>query len=307
MAINVSQWPTTGNRTLLDIKTLNPQHLFNAHKSRVSADGGVILNEASLLDEITFLVNNGMWQYLTFYASAEWGIKYDTNGTSVIKLYGLGPTDFAAYDVGGIYSRPIIIDSSVTPPKLKIWVWDGGTLLRAEKLVTAQYSKNNPYLFCAIMDDTESSDTVGMAISASRTTHPNALAFITVERATGKNPPTDIGFRHVAAKVAPVASASDRVEYIRTQYVRNIKNAMLIDPAAGKMLSYENGTLVNTATSSTGTLVDSTTEPMQFNIGIPDNNVSAWNVGYKANGGITRLRCLSYATQAQAELISKRS
>lgn len=307
MAINVSQWPTTGNRTLLDIKTLNPQQLFNAHKSRVVADGGVILNEASLLDEITFLVNNGMWQYLTFYASAEWGIKYDTNGTSVVKLYGLGPTDFIAYDTGGTNNRPVTVDNSVTPPKLKVWVWDGGTLLRAEKLVTAQYSKNNPYLFCAIMDDTESSDTVGMAISASRTTHPNALAFITVERATGKNPPTNIGFRHVAAKVAPVASPSDRVEYIRTPYVRNIKNAMLIDPSAGKMLSYENGTLVNTATSGTGTLVDSTIEPMQFNIGIPDNNVSAWNVGYKANGGITRLRCLSYATPAQAELISKRS
>ncbi|ANS41575.1 hypothetical protein [Serratia inhibens] len=307
MAINVSQWPTTGNRTLLDIKTLNPSKLFSEHKSRVVADGGVILNESSLLDEITFLVNNGMWQYVTYYAAAEWGIKYDTDGTSVIKLYGLGPTDFVAYNTGGTNKRPVTLDTSVTPPKLKIWVWDGGTLLRAEKLVTAQYSKNNPFLFCVMMDDTESSDTVGIAISASRTTHPNALAFITVERATGKTPPTDYGFRHVAAKVAPVSSAADRVEYIRTPYISNIRNAMLLDPQSGRMMSYENGTLVNTATSDTAKLVDSTFEPMQFNIGIPDNNVSAWNVGYKAHGGITRLRCLSYATPAHAELISKRS
>ncbi|ELW7386653.1 hypothetical protein [Yersinia intermedia] len=306
MAVNVSPWASTGNRGYLDIKTLDPQQLFNAHRARVTADGGTIMNEASLLDEIKFLVNNGMWKYVTFYASPEWGIKYDTDGTSVLKMYGLGPTDFIAYDVGRALKRPITLDTSVTPPKIKMWVWDGGSLMRAEKLVTAQYSKNNPYLFSAIMDDTESSDAAGISIVACRTGHVNSMTGITVERATNKPDPTDIGFQHSAAMVYPATVTANWINYIRTPYVANIKNAMLLNPVSGTMLSYENGTLVNTTVSSSGALVDSTAEPMQLNIGPTNNAVSSWSSGYITRGGLTRLRCLSYATPAQAELISKR-
>lgn len=306
MTALLSTKPTTGNRTLLPFTIFNPQTIFNAHKARVVADGGVILNEGSLLDEITFLVGEGLWEYVTFYASPEWGIKYDADGTSVLKMYGLGPTDFVAYDVGRTLKRPITLDTSVSPPKIKMWVWDGGSLMRAEKLVTAQYSKNNPYLFSAIMDDTESSDAAGISIVACRTGHVNSMAGITVERATNKPTPTDIGFQHSAAIVYPATVTANWINYYRTPYVANIKNAMLLNPVNGTMLSYESGTLVHTTTSSSGVLVDSTAEPMQFNIGPTNNAVSAWVSGYITRGGLSRLRCLSYATPDQAVLISKR-
>lgn len=308
MAVNVSPWASTGNRGFLNINTLDPQQLFNAHKNRVVADAGVILNETSLLDEINFLVNNGMWKYVTFYASPEWGIKYAADGTSVIKMYGLGATDFSVYDVGGTNNRPITLDMSVNPPEIKIWVWDGGSLLRAEKTVIPQFSKSSPFLFSATMRDLESGDGVGISVVACRPVgNPNNIASIAVERATASgSAQKDYGYRHFAAKVFPVITVADWLNYNKVPYTANIKNASLISPADGKMYSYENGMQVAVQTSPSGVLVDSSVEPLQMNIGAPDNNAASWKTGQKTYGSISRLRCLSYATSAQAALISKR-
>ncbi|CUZ13920.1 Uncharacterised protein [Serratia marcescens] len=304
MAVNVSPWASTGNRGYLDIKTLDPQQLFNAHKARVTADGGTIMNEASLLDEIKFLVNNGMWKYVTFYASPEWGLKFDTDGTSVLKMYGLGPTDFYSYDVGRDIKRPVTVNTSVTPPKLMIWVWTGGSLMRAEKLVTAQYSADAPFLHSCIMDDTESSDEGGIAIVACRTGHVNSLVGMGVARSTKNN--LDNAFDHGAAIVYPATTTGSYIGFKKTPYVPNVKNAILLDPARGTMASYAEGELVATTTSPSGVLVDSSAEPMQMNIGPSNNLVSSWNSNFICRGGVTRLRCLSFATPAQAVLISKR-
>jgi hypothetical protein len=309
MSIEKSMWITTGNRKMLNINSLVPMNLFNAYKKRVTDDGGVILNEASLLDEITFLVLNGMWRFITFYASPEWGIKYSTEAgheTEVIKMYGLGLTDFTAFDVNGKNKRPITLDASVNPPELKIWIWDGGTLLRAEKTVIAQISKQNPFLFSATMRDLESSDGVGISVVACRPVgNPNNIASIAVERAT-VGTQKDFGYRHFAAKVYPVTEVADWVRYERVPYAANIKNASLISPAAGLMYSYENGVKVATQASPSGMLVDSSVEPLQMNIGAPDNNVASWSSGQKMYGSISRLRCLSFATDEQAALISAR-
>jgi hypothetical protein len=304
--------PYVGSRDPIDLSRsyLDPASLFAAHKARVIADGGVILNEASLLDEISFLVTNNMWMNLSFYASPEWGIKYNPeqgHTTEVIKMYGLGPTDFVAHDVGRDLKRPVTLDTSVSPPKLKLWVWDGGSLMRAEKMITVQASKKASYLFSAIMDDTESSDAAGISIVACRAGHVNSMAGITVERATNKPKPTDIGFQHSAATVYPATDTQNWINYYRTPYVANIKNVMLLNPATGSMKSFENGSLVQTTVSSSGVLVDSTIEPMQLNIGPTNNAVSSWSSGYITRGGLTRLRCLTNATEQQAALISSRS
>ncbi|QJW57007.1 hypothetical protein HL670_03904 [Serratia plymuthica] len=306
MAVNVSPWASTGNRGFLNINTLDPQQLFNAHKNRVVADGGVILNEASLLDEINFLVNNGMWKYVTFYASPEWGIKYAADGTSVIKMYGLGLTDFTATDVGGANLRPVTLDSSVSPPALSIRVQAGGSYMRADNLVIAQYSANNPFLFSSIMRDTESSDVMGISIVACRITHSNNMASMAVERSVPKG--TDYGFRHFAAINYPVNTVADWLIYGRTPYAANIKNAALISPATGTLFSYESGELKSTLTAPGGHLVDQSVIALQMNLGMPDNAVGSvtWKQGALTNGSVSRLRCLSYATPAQAALISKR-
>jgi hypothetical protein len=305
MTALLSSRPTTGNRTLLPFTIFDPQTIFNAHKSRVVADGGVILNETSLLDEIKFLVEEGMWEDVTFYASAEWGVKLGSNN-SALKLYGLGPTDFTATDVGGTTLRPVTLDTTVSPPELVIRVQSGGSYLRADNLVIAQRSAANPFLFSSIMKDAESSDVMGISIVACRITHSNNMASMAVERSVPKG--TDYGFRHFSAINYPVNTVADWLIYGRTPYAANIKNAALISPATGTLFSYESGELKSTLTAPGGHLVDQSVIALQMNLGMPDNAVGSvtWKQGALTNGSIARLRCLSYATPAQAALISKR-
>ncbi|HBT4637897.1 TPA: hypothetical protein MB271_001484, partial [Klebsiella pneumoniae] len=96
MAIIQSQIPTTGNRVLLPYTRLDPAELFAAHKARVLADGGEILNESSLMQEITDIVAAGLWQYAVSLASPEWGIKRDAEGY-VTKMYGLVGPDYLEF------------------------------------------------------------------------------------------------------------------------------------------------------------------------------------------------------------------
>ncbi|HBT4641472.1 TPA: hypothetical protein MB271_005184, partial [Klebsiella pneumoniae] len=122
MAIIQSQIPTTGNRTLLPYTRLDPAELFAAHKARVLADGGEILNEVSLLQEITDIVNAGLWQYAVSLASPEWGIKRDAEGY-VTKMYGLaGTPDYLEFIVAGQYARRCMLDTTTTPPSIRVQV-----------------------------------------------------------------------------------------------------------------------------------------------------------------------------------------
>ncbi|MEA4358667.1 hypothetical protein VBR53_22490, partial [Klebsiella pneumoniae] len=165
MAIIQSQIPTTGNRTLIPFTRLDPQMLFNEHKARVLADGGEILNEVSLLQEITDIVNAGLWQYAVSLASPEWGIKRDAEGY-VTKMYGLaGTPDYIEMLVAGQYARRCMLDMTTTPPSIRVQVNLGAAYLRTETPVRQQKIAGRPYIISAILADKESADNRGVVMA----------------------------------------------------------------------------------------------------------------------------------------------
>ncbi|EPY7323642.1 hypothetical protein ACXEI5_000869 [Klebsiella quasipneumoniae] len=167
MAIIQSQIPTTGNRTLLPYTRLDPAELFAAHKARVLADGGEILNETSLLQEITDIVAAGLWQYAVSLASPEWGIKRDASGY-VTKMYGLaGTPDYLEFIVAGQYARRCMLDMTTTPPSIRVEVNLGAAYLRTETPVRQQKIAGRPYIVAAILADKESADNRGVVMALS--------------------------------------------------------------------------------------------------------------------------------------------
>lgn len=303
MAIIQSQIPTTGNRTLIPFTRLDPQTLFNEHKARVLADGGEILNEVSLLQEITDIVNAGLWQYAVSLASPEWGIKRDAEGY-VTKMYGLaGTPDYIEMLVAGQYARRCMLDMTTTPPSIRVQVNLGAAYLRTETPVRQQKIAGRPYIVSAILADKESADNRGvvMALSpVSGNTNPVVYEWC-IRNAAGR---AESSSYYLAGKYPD--TGNDNVKALSDGYVSMRPSACLVEPAAGRGKNFSNGLLVSTSdVTASGEIPDMTGVDVHIYIGSRyTSNYSA--TGADTDGMVGRIRNFGYATEEQAKFISKR-
>ncbi|HEB8571532.1 TPA: hypothetical protein R1A14_005225 [Klebsiella pneumoniae] len=304
MAIIQSQIPTTGNRSLIPFTRLDPQTLFNEHKARVLADGGEILNEVSLLQEITDIVNAGLWQYAVSLASPEWGIKRDAEGY-VTKMYGLaGTPDYLEFIVAGQYARRCMLDMTTTPPSIRVQVNLGAAYLRTETPVRQQKIAGRPYIVSAILADKESADNRGVVMAfnpVSGNTNPIVYEWC-IRNAAGR---AESSSYYLSGKYPD--TGNDNVKALSDGYVSMRPSACLVEPAAGRGKNFSNGLLVSTSdVTKSGEIPDMTGVDVHIYIG------SRYTANYNATGQDTdgmvgRIRCFGYATEEQAKLISQRS
>jgi hypothetical protein len=305
MAIIQSQIPTTGNRTLLAYTRLDPQQLFNAHKARVTADGGVILNESGLLQEIKDLVAAGLWQYASSLASPEWGIKRDADGY-VIRMYGLaGTPDYVERLVAGQYPRRCELDMTTTPPSIRVQVNLGAAFLRTETPIRQQKIAGKPYIVSALLADKESADNRGVVMALNPTgSNTNPIVYQWTIR-TGAGRAESANF-YLAGKY-PDSGGDTVIASAPAGYVSFLPNACLVLPASGQGKNFSKGLLANTsAVTASGVIPDMTGVDVNIYIG------TRYPSGYTptasdTDGLIGRIRCFGYATEEQAKMISARA
>ncbi|TXE58160.1 hypothetical protein [Serratia nematodiphila] len=282
---------------------LNPSALFTAYKNRVVADGGTIIDEAATLDEITFLVNNGMWERVSAWAGASFGVKIRSGTTSQVdKLYGLsGSPDFSAVAVAPTGS-PVISLITGTPNKLAITLVNGGVYLKSTVSSKAQSAPGVPYLISARLEDRVNTDQLGMTISFADGTTNKALArqrtILTNAGALNE------AWQFFASNVNPPVSGSDVGSGAQTPYSAFANCAGLIDPVAGKVIGYGNGVALHTGTSSSGALADLSNTSGYWHLGPADSSVPT---GQSCYGYLANIRCLNIASALDAQLISNRA
>lgn len=304
MAIFQSQLPTTGNRTLIPFTRLDPAELFAAHKARVLADGGEILNETSLMQEITDIVAAGLWQYAVSLASPEWGIKRDAEGY-VTKMYGLaGTPDYIEMLVAGQYARRCMLDTTTTPPSIRVQVNLGAAYLRTETPVRQQKIAGRPYIVAAILADKQSADNMGVVMAfnpVSGNTNPIVYEWC-IRNAAGR---AESSSYYLAGKYPD--TGTDNVKALSSGYVSMGPSALFVEPAAGRGKNYSNGQLVSTSdVTASGVIPDMTGIDVNIYIGTrypSDYTATAANT----DGMVGRIRCFGYATEEQAKAISQRS
>ncbi|HHG1100034.1 TPA: hypothetical protein ACPUI0_000786 [Klebsiella pneumoniae] len=301
MAIIQSQIPTTGNRTLIPFTRLDPAQLFAAHKARVLADGGEILNETSLLQEITDIVNAGLWQYAVSLASPEWGIKRDSSGY-VTKMYGLaGTPDYLEFIVAGQYARRCMLYTTTTPPSIRVQVNLGAAYLRTETPVRQQKIVGKPYIISAILADKESADNMGVVMAfnpVSGNTNPIVYEWC-IRNSAGR---AESSSYYLAGKYPD--TGTDNVKALSEGYFPMRPTAFFVEPAAGRGKNYSNGQIVSTSdVTASGVIPDMTGIDVNIYIGTrypSDYTATAANT----DGMVGRIRCFGYATEEQAKLIS---
>ncbi|HBT4746792.1 TPA: hypothetical protein MB334_003497 [Klebsiella pneumoniae] len=305
MAIIQSQLPTTGNRTLIPFTRLDPAELFAAHKARVLADGGEILNETSLLQEITDIVAAGLWQYAVSLASPEWGIKRDTQGY-VTKMYGLaGTPDYIEMLVAGQYARRCELDMTTTPPSIRVQVNLGAAYLRTETPVRQQKIADRPYIISAMMADKESADNRGVVMALNPVSgNTNPIAYLwCIRNSAGR---AESGTYYLSGKY-PDTGGDTVTAPAAAGYVSLLPSACLVEPTSGRGKNYSKGVLASTSNvTASGKIPDMTGVDVHIHIG------TRFTSGYSATGQDTdgmvgRIRCFGYATEEQAKAISQRT
>jgi hypothetical protein len=282
---------------------LNPATLFTAYKNRVVADGGIIVDEAATLDEITFIVNNGMWDRVSAWAGASFGLKIRTGTTTQIdKLYGLSSSpDFT----------PIVVAPAAAPPvtlvlgavnKLSMVLNGGGVYLKSSTQSKVQAASGVPYLISARLEDRLATDQLGMTVSFAYATTNKALARQQTIYTNGGA--QNVAWQYFATNVNPPVSGSDVASGAQSPYIAFAKCAGLFDQAAGAVIGYGNGTVLHTGTSTTGALADLSQVNGYWHLGPADSSVPTGNSCY---GYLANIRCLSIASALDGQLISNRA
>ncbi|CAI2417897.1 hypothetical protein [Serratia liquefaciens] len=298
----------SGALTGIDISgdVLNPSALFTEYKNRVIADGGTIIDEAATLNEITFLVNNGMWERVSAWAGASFGLKIRSGTTTQVdKLYGLaGSPDFVAVAVAPSGAPPVGFNPAAagSPNKLSITLLNGGVYLKSSVLSKAQAALGMPYLISARFEDRVNTDQLGMTVSFADATSNQALARQhTILTNAGV---INEAWQFFATNVNPPVTGSDVGSGAQSPYSAFANCAGLIDPLAGKVIGYGNGAVLHTGTSSTGSLADLSNVSGYWHLG-PAN--SAVPTGQSCYGYLANIRCLNIASALDAQLISNRA
>ncbi|ATN93650.1 hypothetical protein VW6B_46 [Pseudomonas phage VW-6B] len=282
---------------------LDPQSLFTDYKNRVTADGGYIVDEAATLDEINFIVNNGMWDRVSAWAGANFGVKIRSGTTTQVdKIYGLsGSPDFSAVAVAPT-GAPVISLITGTPNKLAITLVNGGVYLKSTVSSKAQAASGVPFLISARLEDRVNTDQLGMTISFADSTTNKALArqrtILTNAGALNE------AWQFFASNVNPPVSGSDVSSGAQSPYVAFDKCAALIDPSSGTVAGYGGGVALHTGTSSSGVLADLSHTTGFWHLGPADSSTPT---GQSCYGYLANIRCLNVASVLDAQLISNRN
>ena len=108
-----------------------PEDAFTSYKAKVLADGGEIQDEASTLNAIKFLIDNGLFGAAKTWISSKFGLKLDSNG-NILKAYAIDGFDLTA-KVFGTGSLPklenglIVFENSLSDSV-------NGSVLTSEKI-----------------------------------------------------------------------------------------------------------------------------------------------------------------------------
>ncbi|MFP7610153.1 hypothetical protein [Serratia quinivorans] len=275
---------------------LNPAEIFDKHKQRVLDDGGIILNEASLMDEINFLVEKDAWTNMASFAAPEWGIKKDSNG-NIIKMYGLGETPDYEAVVAGAAENPITLDTSKEIPVINIKLKNGGSYLRTVRMLPIQKTRNAQYLMAIRALDLDVNDNTGIAVSFINSSFP-AFYFWSVSRQAQK-----YSWFYACDQVNPPAGAGG-AKVARTPFDGTItRTAALVDVVGERMRGYENGTLYKESTQFPPPNISGVMGFLQVAGRYPSDLTSSDG----AYGCIGRIRVLSQASEELAKLISQRA
>ncbi|WMT13339.1 hypothetical protein [Serratia fonticola] len=283
---------------------LNPVTLFTAYKNRVVTDGGIIVDEAATLDEITFIVNNGMWDRVSAWAGASFGLKIKSGTTAQIeKLYGLSASpDFTTVIVppsaGGAPAN--LITGAVN--KISIALSNGGVYLKSSTQSKAQAAAGVPYLISARLEDRLATDQLGITVSFADDTTNKALARQqTIYTNAGAQ---NVAWQYFATNVNPPVLGSDVASGAQSPYLAFAKCAGLFDQAAGAVIGYGNGAVLHTGASTTGALADLSQVNGHWHLGPADSSVPT---GASCYGYLANIRCLNIASRLDAQLISNRA
>jgi hypothetical protein len=281
---------------------LNPSALFTEYKNRVVADGGYIVDEAATLSEIEFLVNNGMWDRVSAWVGASFGVNIRTGTTTQVdKLYGLSSSpDFTAVAVAPTGS-PIVSLITGAVNKLAITLVNGGVYLKSNAARKAQAAAGVPYLISARLEDRVNTDQLGMTVSFADPIANKALARQRTILTNGAA--INEAWQFFATNVNPPVSGSDVASGAQAPYVVLASCAGLIDPEAGKVTGYGGGIALHTGISSTGKLADLSQVAGYWHLGPADSSVPT---GQSCYGYLANIRCLNIASALDAQLISNR-
>ncbi|UTL84018.1 hypothetical protein [Serratia marcescens] len=289
--------PYSGTRKAIDLSNayLDPDKLFTAHKNRVVADGGTILNETSCKNEIAFIINMGLWDNMASVASPEWGIKQDSSG-NILKMYGLGNTpDYTAMQFGTAL-HPVTLDTTREIP-LAIIKMDGGGSQLVSGAVVLQGHASLPYAVSVRGIDFDTTDNQGIAVRFNGPVYPHFYYWCVYRQAQKwqwfyscdrDNPPTGVNGGASAGKLWDGTIG---------------RSSALVSSADGQLRAYDNGSLFATSSTPPPPNISGITGT----ITLGTRYANEQTIAGAAYGGIGRVRVFSICNDAAASQISARA
>ncbi|CAI0766884.1 hypothetical protein [Serratia quinivorans] len=256
-------YPAGGRPALkLSAYVLDDQTLFNTHKARVLADGGIIPDEVGCLARITWLLDNGIYNKVESAINPAFGVKMNAN-KEVSKLYSLFPNDDYVSVLQGV-GEPVRYDDSGDAPSVTIKITsNGGSYLKSEK--NRHVQRGRQYAIGGRMADKDRADSLGIMAGVSINGLP--MAYL---RTQITNQQKDIeAWRYGTRDSTWTGSGvnGDAVGAARTPYADYVPSAALFDVDGGVIRGYETGALKVPAESKTGKLADLTLFPAIIYVG----------------------------------------
>ncbi|CAI1863550.1 MULTISPECIES: hypothetical protein [Serratia] len=284
----------TGFRKPVPATIWTPQSLFDAHKARVLAAGGVIPDEVGCLARFKFIIDNNLLDRITTWAAPAFGVK-KTADNHVERLFALRGVDFIAQMQKT--GEPVMYDDSGVVPSVTVRITSAGGGYLLTDSVTLYHG--NPYLIGGRMADSNTADVLG--ITAGQDINNLSMAYMRtmIKNQQTVNEAWRCGTRDSTWKNGN--PAGDALGASRSPYAAYIPAAALFDVEGGKIYGYESGKLYDTATSKTGKLADISaySVPIYIGGGFANGEVGA------CYGSLREIVFLHDASQQDASLISR--
>ncbi len=282
-----------GYRKPIPAVVWTPQSLFDAHKSRVLAAGGVIPDETGCLARFKFIVDNGLLDKIATWANPAFGVK-KTADNQVERLFALRGLDFVAQMQKT--GDPVKYDDTGAAPCIVVRITStGGGYMLTDNV---QLYRGTPYLIGGRLADNDTADVLGITVGQSINNLPMAYMRTMIQNQQAVTEAWRFGTRDSAWKGNQVGGA---IGAIRSPYADFTPAAGLFDVEVGSVYGYESGKLYNTATATTGKLADISAYSGPIYIG---NAFANGEVG-ACYGSLREIVFLHSASQADASLISR--
>lgn len=284
----------SGARAALDLSSsiLDPVVLFQNYKTRITADGGHIPDEAGCLERFRFLLLNGMYERTAVSVTPAFGIKTDGSG-NVQTIYNLtGENGDLLAAANGVPPEQMLYDPTSRSVNVRISSAGGNRLLSRGQIMV---QKSSSYLIAGCMSDTNRTDGNGLTLGYA----VNGLAMAYMRTMIINNETTAESWRFGTRDSGWPAGNGGAVLVNSNHYEDYVPAAGLFKVAAGKVEGYERGKLSMTASSVTGSLADLRGRQFQLVIGI----VGSGSVG--CEGTFRDVLQLHTASEADGVLTSR--